>query len=297
MNALETLDKLRRRDCRFLNEVMRIHDSELVAVIAEKWSESTTAWSRRESARYFQQLESAFGHELIVRRLIDRAVERKEIEVLAASAVFLDHASRRSVISRGCYVQNEWTRLQRPGPRPIRLPDARRWRDFKSLRSGFFGSNCELFSLSTRRHLQRKVWRRIREIAKDQLQGDSASEDKAGYVQCVSKLLRNTPEATVANHGSMLSAWCLMKSAFGMHPDLQWSSDRVVPKPARTLANLVQELPGSFYQELWQRDDGIHELERITSEAKTDLARAWAGRMLAILQTSSGASETAAKTL
>ncbi|MEM6690530.1 MAG: hypothetical protein AAF664_13940 [Planctomycetota bacterium] len=284
INLSDTLNRLRLRDYRFLGDVMQIHDPSSVLKIAEAWGESQTVWARREAVRYFEKCEPALGHELIVRRLINRAVSRQEIDVLAAAAVYTDHACRRSVNWKRFMIGVSWRRLQRPGRQRLRLPDARRWRNYASISQSRWLQIGELFSLPTRRHLQRTLWRAIRGIAKDDKEQISATGDSDRYVRCVSKLLRHTPEATISNHGSLLSAWCLMKTSFGLHPDLNWSSDRVVPKPGLTLGDLVEGLPGCFYQELWRREQGVVELERIMVEAKTDLVRAWARRMMAILR-------------
>lgn len=273
--ALE--DRLRKRDPRFVSELLAESDSTVLAEVAGCWTaKESNQWTREEARRYLLLRKHQLGHEVIVRRLIDLACREGLPSVLAPAMVFIDESAIRGTKFRHVWTRSIHGRYSMETTSPPRLPDTRKIS--KRVKRAYSKStnSWRLFSLPTRRFLQNKLWRAFREIAKNDLETNSTH-----YVKAASDAMRLYPDDLLRSNPKLLQCRGLLRLAFRHHPVLKWTSRRVQLREEKTLERLISDLAPTdvAYIDLWSSDAGKKELARIAQEARSNLMRAWADTM------------------
>ncbi|MCM2375270.1 hypothetical protein [Aporhodopirellula aestuarii] len=277
-----SLQFLRDRDPRFLRKLLDESRPEILAEAADEWVLSDRQWEAEEAQRYLLGIPASPGHEVVVRRLIQAADERRRGGVLAAAMVMADQLVTHDLrhVRVWDYTQQGWVdgiRSDRPDDQVKRvLPlrhDQRREQIYLSRRTSH---QNRLFSLQTRQYIRRFVWRSIRKFAKD---------SPVEFITTLSKALRWYPESFPRDGGQLLDAWCLMKACFGKHPGLAFSSRKVSLIGETCLRDLIDNDVPPPYASLWAAETGRREMQRIASQAASPFVRTWAESVL-VMQSS-----------
>jgi hypothetical protein len=321
----------------FVDAIRRVHDPEVLARLAERWSCDDRLAARGWIRSYFDRPLNAFRHEILVKRLFKAAERTGDDEALAWMMPALDRSIERRVqLSRrtesavvatreearelarlwargGDRVTRTWqigpdqhvvvARGREPGlavPHGTRMPgDALRmtWvldphhRRYKRtavpewlIRVGGVdpvsrdGNGADpsgrlerlaryrLFSVATRHHLRRRLWRYFRGVAQI---------DAGRYVRAMARSLVLYRDADVDGILPLLDRWCLVHALFGDHPALEPRSNGWVTYQEMPEEDLE---PHPAFAHHWA--NATEQLVSIARDARSRLVRAWAVRLL-----------------
>lgn len=257
------------RDLRFINSILKRTSTEELGRITDQWISLDTRWSRQEAARYFSRFESSPGHEVVVRRWIRYLIEtpRPDPRIFGSVIAFSDAICRRNSAPRFSWSPGRGGgvglgpfagRIQRRGD-----PDR------------------EVFSVATRRYLQRQLWKRLKAFGMAGVRGDVASGEM--YREVAFEAARRYRDRTTDNWVHLFECRGLLKVVAGRHPELRFTSNRIWPRSEETFDDVV----GSFrhprhacYATLWKDEHGLDRLERLTVEADSMFVRDWAHMMV-----------------
>ena len=123
-----------------------------------------------------------------------------------------------------------------------------------------------LFSVATRRYLQRRAWRYFRGLGKKQPER---------YVAAIARALVCYRDEDVPDGAALLDNWGLMHALFHHSPVVAAEKRGWQPAPGRSLAELE---PAPIFEPLWREAPGV--LVRLVREARCRPVRQWAVRLV-----------------
>jgi len=317
----------------FVDLIRQVHDPEVLAGLANRWSRDDRAPARALLCAYFEAPLNAFRHEVLVKRLLKAAEAAEDDEAIAWMTRALDcSVERRVQLARRTEsaivaTQEEarklaidWTRggervtrtwqvgpdqhlvLARglePGlaaPHGSRMPtessrtayvlDGRTKRYVRTTvpewvqklgltdqvapdgslpEPGLYSQELEqfrLYSVATRHHLRRRLWRYFRKLGK---------LDPARYTRTIAQAIVLYQDEDLENRINLLDRWCLVHALFGAHPALEARSNGWA---FREHLNETELEPFPAFAEHWK--SAAETLAWIAESARSRLVRHWA---------------------
>lgn len=269
------IGQLRTRDMRFVTGVLAEYRPEVLVPVAEAWSQDKRAWAWSEAQRYFLHPGFGLGHEFVIRRLIDRAIETNQNQAVAAAMVFGDRLiqkkwrtladdARREPVKRVGHTRDTLPRI----PADPRIP-----RRYPLAKADQLGPSGRPFSQATRHFLRRRLWRHMRSLA---------VSDAESYVREAAFAMRQYDDGDTSDGLKLMQCWGLLHIGYRNHPGLRFTKRRAVIQEGFSLQSIVTDgRAAGAYQELWHTASGKTSLARVAAEARSGLVRLWAQNMLA----------------
>ena len=300
----ELAELLRLRDPRFVGRILSVRQPKVLGEVVGLWTASSRAWEASEAVRYLLSTPTSRGHEVVVRQLIRNAIHDRRDRVVTASMVYADRLMTRKIAY--AYRHVEGSRHLRAIPvvrrhskriRPIqgrsvegrsvegRSVEGRsvegRSVDQRLLDRAINYSHSptvspperkieQLFSLATRHHLRRSIWRYIRSLAMDR---------PADYVRAIGFALRQYTDADTSNPLALIECVGLLKVCYRHTPVLTFTNRGADIANQKKLLELWSGSPSPAFADAWKSEAGREELTRIARVAKSWLVKNWATKM------------------
>jgi len=137
----------------FLGELLRVHAAKKLGAFAERWLKDPRPWAREQLWAYLDRPLNTPGHEALVKRLFKAAEAANDDAAMARFMAAFDRSIRRETRRRYNW-QTRDTEEVPATPRVTMPRDGHAWTHPK----------LRLFSVHTRRYLQRRAWRYFRRI-------------------------------------------------------------------------------------------------------------------------------------
>lgn len=254
----------------FVDELCRIADADRLGSFAKTLYADRRPASRKLMLAYLDRPFQHYRHEALVKRLLKLAEQNGDDEVMAKYLVGVDRSIRRKKVTRHRYdwsSRESWTEESIRTPSFTEMPRNDHMMQYHfAMLSEEHRKRVNLFSVTTRKYLRRRLWRYFRTIAKT---------TPAKYVSAVLPALASYTDDDCVDGLAMLDNWGLMHVLFGQ-------SDVLIAKASGwTLAegkSLGELKPAPAFSDLWKaRAESLIEL---LSMAKCRPVRQWTIQML-----------------
>jgi len=256
-------------DPRFLEELLALSDSALLLAMADKLIKDPRPFARSMLERYVDEGCDRAGHRALVKRLFKHAERTANDLMMARFLVAFDRlpAWELRAPRRGAPGGLPTWKTARGVDVRARMGDVRTFkRPHKPDVKYHYRTANARFSLATRMHLKRRVWRYFRVLG---------FRDVARYRAALLHALPRYQEADVARVDLLLGCWGLVHALFG-------KSDVVDHKPAHLRVRqgrLLKDLtPAPLHPAAWQQ--AATELMTLAASAHARTVRVWAMDLL-----------------
>lgn len=260
-------DFFQAEDDRFLDELASTSSSRYLAGLAERWEKDPRPWARAKILEYLERPMSSRGHHPLVKRLFRHAEVTGNDVLVGAFLVAFDrllHRVRRKrhgfdwqtrtaweeeglVQPRGALVADspaEYRGKQKPARVPARRP-----------------KHPRLFTVHTRRYLQRRAWRYFRHMG---------FREPERYRAAISGALARYRDADLERGENILDSWGLMQALFRRSPALEFKSSCVALREGSRVADLVA---APRFAETWESAGAAEDLLGLVVGARSKLVR------------------------
>ncbi len=231
-------------DPRFLVELRGTCEPARLKGFAEKWFKDPRTWAKEQLAAYLDMPLNCAGHEPLVKKLFKTAESAADDATMARFMALFDRSVRRSEKKRWRYQdfdiafrvsKSTLAHEKAGGGQAPKLPRG-------TTRSRETG---RLFTVHTRRYLQRRAWRYFRRLGR---------RDSARYLAAMKRALAlySDPDCDSGIH--FLDNWGLIHALFRYSPVLARQANGWLVKPDQALRDLK---PAPAFPKAWTPLDGL----------------------------------------
>lgn len=230
---------LSAQDDRFLETLRALSAPAVLAALVPKLAKDSRPWTRRQLLAYLDQPFTSQGHQVLVKRLFKHAEAVKDDELMGAFLVAFDRLirRRRDVLTRWDWrSRTSWTEERLVMPRDVLPALTPQGRALENPKTGKLMRTTprsrpghKLFRASTRRYLQRRVWRYFRWMG---------HQRPAAYVPALCAALARFNDADLAQGENLLDSWSLLQACFRSSPELEFDHKKITLKDGGSLATL-----------------------------------------------------------
>ncbi|MCC9600191.1 hypothetical protein LOC67_06435 [Stieleria sp. JC731] len=219
-------------DPAFVDELCRCDNADALGSFANTWFSDRRPEARAFLSRYLDQPLSHFRHEALVKRLFKLAEKAGDDEVMAWMMVAFDRSIRRKLVKSYRYdwtTRESWEEETAAVPAGTEMPRDPRILKWKRSPRGRLPV-LRLFSLKTRRYLQRRSWRYFRQLG---------LSDPVRYLKGVSYALCRYTDSDVADGLALIDNWGLVHVLFHDTDVLESSTAGWMLSRGRSLGDLA----------------------------------------------------------
>jgi hypothetical protein len=266
-SALALAEFYEAGDPRFLDEVLAARQDGALGALAERWFKDERPFAREALVAYVLDGCDRPRHRLLVKRLFKLAEKAGDDELMGCFMVAFDGLEKRHLRERRQYdwqSRTWWSEWALEDDAKIVGRDRHRPKEGEKPPRGVY--TLERFSHRTRRYVQRRAFRYLRRLGRDDVQR---------YGRAVRAALARYEDAKLAKPEKILDAWGLVHALWWGSPALVRRPAGVVLAPGRTLAELA---PAPIHPDAWKVP--VEELLDLAVRARSRTVRAFAVALL-----------------